>query len=245
MFPSSSVTTTPYSSGFGTEWSTIVACEPRSVWARITEVRSMSVSASPLITRRCRRAGARRCARCLRCRADGPRRRTRSPCRVSETIAEVIADLGAEVGERHHHLGDACSLSRRRMCSSTGRPPRERAAWGDGWSVTQSRPFTSRHDHCLHTATSSAPVCRCRSYGALPRITREGCSVDGKDDALVQAHEAKPLEQPVDDTGHAKSAASRRAATRRRSPSAGCSTRPRSALAISAGSSVSTTIALP
>ena len=45
--------------------------------------------------------------------------------------------------------------------------------------------------------------------------------------------------------GHAKSAASRRAATRRRSPSAGCSTSPRSALAISAGSSVSTTIELP
>src|SRR5580700_5902649 len=50
---------------------------------------------------------------------------------------------------------------------------------------------------------------------------------------------------PAMTIGQAKSAASKRAATRSRSPNAGCSTRPRSALAISAGSSVSTTMALP
>ena len=56
---------------------------------------------------------------------------------------------------------------------------------------------------------------------------------------------ASQIEAQTITVGQAKSAASLRAAARSRSPSAGCSTRPRSALAISAGSSVSTTMALP
>ena len=83
-------------------------------------------------------------------------------------IAEAVADLGAQVGERHDHLGDAVLpeqakdvLEHRRADhrdERLGKPAGQRA---------QSGAFAPRHDHCLHTATSSAPVCRFRSYGAL------------------------------------------------------------------------------
>ena len=48
--PPSSTTTTPYSSGFGTGFRTMVASERRSRWNRIAAARSMSVSASPEMT---------------------------------------------------------------------------------------------------------------------------------------------------------------------------------------------------
>jgi len=49
MFPSSSVTTTPNSSGLVTRCSTIVTSFARSRWWRTTALRSTSVSASPLM----------------------------------------------------------------------------------------------------------------------------------------------------------------------------------------------------
>ncbi len=50
--PSSSTTTTPYSSGLGTGLRTMVAIDLRWRWKRTAAVRSMSVRASPLITRK-------------------------------------------------------------------------------------------------------------------------------------------------------------------------------------------------
>ncbi len=50
--PSSSVTTIPNSSGFGTDLSPIVTAAPRSRWKRIRSVRSTSQSASPEMTRK-------------------------------------------------------------------------------------------------------------------------------------------------------------------------------------------------
>ena len=50
MRPSSSITTTPNSSGFSTRLSTMVTRAPRRLWKRTASWRSMSVSASPLMT---------------------------------------------------------------------------------------------------------------------------------------------------------------------------------------------------
>ncbi len=50
--PPSSTTTTPYSSGLGTGLSTMVARARCSRWKRIAAPRSMSVSASPEMTRK-------------------------------------------------------------------------------------------------------------------------------------------------------------------------------------------------
>ena len=51
MRPSSAVITTPNSSGSGTRFSASVAIAPLLRWNSISDVRSMSVRASPLTTR--------------------------------------------------------------------------------------------------------------------------------------------------------------------------------------------------
>ena len=50
--PSSSTTTTPYSRGLATGFNTMVARAARRLWKRTAAVRSMSVRASPLMTRK-------------------------------------------------------------------------------------------------------------------------------------------------------------------------------------------------
>jgi hypothetical protein len=89
------------------------------------------------------------------------------------SVAQAIADLGTEVGERHHDLGDAVYLEESKdVLEDRGAHDRDERFGKAAGQWTQSRPFTSRHDHCLHAATSSAPVCWLRSYGAVRRITR-------------------------------------------------------------------------
>ena len=52
IWPSSSVITMPNSSGFGTRARATVTSAPLSLWKRTRAVRSMSVSASPEMTRK-------------------------------------------------------------------------------------------------------------------------------------------------------------------------------------------------
>src|SRR5579859_4455888 len=93
-----------------------------------------------------------------------------------------------------------CSLSRRRMCSSTGVPTTGTSGLGrrlvNGRSRAPSPPamttaFTQPPPR--HRPADADHMARCRELRAW------GCSVDGKHDALMQAHEAKALEEPVDD----------------------------------------------
>ena len=75
-------------------------------------------------------------------------------------VAEAVANLGAEVGERHHHLGDAVLLEQAKdVLEHRGAHHRDERLGETAGQRTQTRSFTPRHDHCLHAATSSAPVC--------------------------------------------------------------------------------------
>src|SRR5580704_12856024 len=200
MFPWSSVTTTPYSSGFGTEWSTIVACEPRSVCARITVVRSMSVRASPLITRK---VSSRRWA-ALRTLPAVPRGRSSTTYSISMSSSAPSPRRLRISAPRYASVTTTwvipCSLSSRRMCSSTGVPTTGTSGLGrrlvSGRSRAPSPPAM--------TTAFTRPPPRHRSadsdhMAGCEELRARGWSAGREHHPLMHAHEAKPLEQPGDD----------------------------------------------
>src|SRR3984893_4264089 len=200
MFPSSSVNTTPYSSGFGTEWSTMVACEPRLVCARITAVRSMSVSASPLITRKV--SSSRWAA--LRTLPAVPSGRSSTTYSISMSSSAPSPRRLRISAPRYASVTTTwvipCSLSSRRMCSSTGVPTTGTSGLGRrlvrGRSRAPSPPAmttASAQPPPRHRSADSDHMARCQELRA------RGCSIRRQNDSLMHAHEAKPLEQPCDD----------------------------------------------
>ena len=74
-------------------------------------------------------------------------------------VSKAIADLLAEVGERHDDLGDPVIPEEPEdVLEHRGADHGNERLWQTAGQRAQSRAFTSRHDHCLHAATSSAPV---------------------------------------------------------------------------------------
>ena len=160
MLPSSSVTTTPYSRGFGTECRTIVACDPRSSWARITAERSMSVSASPLMTRNV--SSSRWAA--LRTLPAVPSGRSSTTYSISMSRSAPSPRRLRISAPRYARVTTTSrtpwSRSSRRMCSRTGVPTTGTSGLGRRLVSGRSRAPSPPAMTTAFTGTSSrAPAC--------------------------------------------------------------------------------------
>ena len=188
--PSSSTMTTPNSSGLSTLFSAIVTKASRSLWKSTILVRSKSVRASPLMTRKV--SSSRFLAQ-----PDGAGRADRRLLdRVVDVhaeagaVAEVVADQPGQEGQRHDDVVDAVPLHQLEYVLDAG-------LVDDGHHglrlIRGERAKTSAlaasHDDCLHRdLLVSLPCARILTREEAGRTVEHHEKVSGAACAHVRAH---------------------------------------------------------